>query len=567
MGEIHFDVSDPIPVALTLSATPASLSTPGATSLLSASCVMPDASLLDCTSRQTGTSYGVSNPAICSVSEGGEVSALASGTCLVTATNQGIVATRSIPITIGDDTDGDGLPDDYEAARSCLDPDTPDATADPDLDGLTNLAEFDGSGHPGFSGGTEPCIADTDGDALSDGMELGMQTDPLLADTDGDALLDGAEIARGTDPLDPDTDGDGLSDGTEVALSPCVDPLLVDTDGDGLSDANEDCDADRLANGDETDIFTDPGNPDSDGDGIPDGTEITAGCDPLVPDFTTVTGRTVDAQGTPLPGAQVTILEHQGTSDPSGNFTIPSVGVCPVREVELAAEAFSGGTRLAGHVTFQPNVGAITDAGDVTLRPVAFPHFPEPLFGVGKNPATLVSADFDADGVVDLATANERSNDLSILLGKGDGTFRPAMAISLLSSTAPSGMVAGDLNLDGMTDLVVSHGEGAFVSALLGNGDGTFQSPLTSPFSISQYGGALASEDFNGDGKPDLAVTHEHAAQISVLLGNGEGTFTPSTTYGTGQTPSAMAVADLDGDGDADLAVTNRIPNTLSILL
>ncbi len=161
-------------------------------------------------------------------------------------------------------------------------------SADPDMDGLTNREEKELK--------TNPRVADTDGDGLSDGDEvLKYHTDPLKADTDGDGLSDGDEVTKyHTDPLKADTDGDGLSDGDEVTKYH-TDPLKADTDGDGLSDGDEvtkyktdplkaDTDGDGLSDGDEvTKYKTDPLKADTDGGGVNDAKEIENKTNPLDP--------------------------------------------------------------------------------------------------------------------------------------------------------------------------------------------------------------------------------------------------------------------------------------------
>jgi hypothetical protein len=138
---------------------------------------------------------------------------------------------------------------------------------DPDSDGLGDCAEA------GL--GTDPTLADSDGDGLSDGDELAVHsTDPLDPDSDDDGLSDGDEVGvHATNPLDADSDDDGLSDGAEIATH-STDPLDPDSDDDGLSD------------GAEVDThFTAPLDPDSDDDGLPDGVEVTQhGTNPLDPD-------------------------------------------------------------------------------------------------------------------------------------------------------------------------------------------------------------------------------------------------------------------------------------------
>ncbi len=160
--------------------------------------------------------------------------------------------------------------------------------ADPDRDGLTNAEEK--------QLGTNPRVADTDGDGLSDGDEVfKYKTNPLKADSDGDGLSDGDEVLKyHTDPNKADTDGDGLNDGDEV-MKYHTDPLKADTDGDGLSDGDEvlkyhtdplkaDTDGDGLKDGDEVMKYhTDPLKADTDGGSVNDGTEVANGTNPLDP--------------------------------------------------------------------------------------------------------------------------------------------------------------------------------------------------------------------------------------------------------------------------------------------
>lgn len=164
------------------------------------------------------------------------------------------------------DADGDGLSDDWETFH--FGDEDAVASEDPDADGCTNACEFEA--------GTNPNVADTDGDGINDGDELDDGSDPLDAkdpkagDPDGDGLTTGEEFAFGTDPNDADTDGDGLSDGDEVNVYE-TDPLDVDSDGDGVED------------GDEIAAGSDPNKVDTDGDGDDDFKEIQCGSDPADP--------------------------------------------------------------------------------------------------------------------------------------------------------------------------------------------------------------------------------------------------------------------------------------------
>ncbi len=126
-------------------------------------------------------------------------------------------------------------------------------------------------------------------------------------------------------------------------------------------------------------------------------------------------------------------------------------------------------------------------------------------------------------------------------------------------------VAVGDFNGDGKLDLVTANNVDNTVSVLLGNGDGTFASQVTYP--VGNYPSSVATGDFNGDGKLDLVTTNYNDNTISVLLGNGDGTFASQLVSPVGKSPSAVAVGDVNNDGNLDLAVVNTFDNTVSILL
>jgi hypothetical protein len=149
---------------------------------------------------------------------------------------------------------------------------------------------------------------------------------------------------------------------------------------------------------------------------------------------------------------------------------------------------------------------------------------------------------------------------VSILLGNGDGTFQTAL--NYPAGTVCFSVAVGDFNGDGKPDLAVANSS---VSVLLGNGDGTFQAAVN--YLAGPYSTSVAVGDFNGDGKLDLALTDESGSSASVLVGNGDGTFQPAVSFGTGAEPVSIAVGDFNGDGKADLAIANEASNNVSILL
>jgi len=205
----------------------------------------------------------------------------------------------------------------------------------------------------------------------------------------------------------------------------------------------------------------------------------------------------------------------------------------------------------------------------------------------GSDSSALAVGDFNGDGIPDLAVTNGsqtiactggyecnpgwvyQGTTVSVLLGRGDGSFGPPLAYQTASD--PESVAVGDFNKDGKLDLVVVGGVGP-ASILLGNGDGTFQKAMEFPIEEISPDGiavpiAVAVGDFNLDGRQDVVVGSGYGdAVIGLLLGNGDGTFQPFTTCGTGTEPYMIAVGDSNHDGKPDLATANRISGTVSIL-
>jgi len=196
--------------------------------------------------------------------------------------------------------------------------------------------------------------------------------------------------------------------------------------------------------------------------------------------------------------------------------------------------------------------------------------FQQPVENVTGLSGQLLGGDFNGDGKLDIGigTATGGGGGVEVLLGNGDGTL--AHALDYTTDQRPNAVTTGDFNADGKLDLATANYSCAgscsgTVSILLGNGDGTF-GPHTE-FPVGTLPSALTTGDFNGDGKLDLAVVNSADNTVSVMLGTGQGTFSPHVDYATGRSPQRIAVADFNRDGTLDLAVTNFGDNTVSILL
>ena len=190
-----------------------------------------------------------------------------------------------------------------------------------------------------------------------------------------------------------------------------------------------------------------------------------------------------------------------------------------------------------------------------------------------KNPNSVTTGDFNGDGKTDLATANYGSNTVSVLLGTGTGTFGAKTDNGI--GTNPISVTSGDFNRDGYPDLVTANNIACTVSILLNTttpitaavtfATKTDYSTGTGPGSMIHR--AVATDDFNRDGKLDLATANASADNISILLGTGDGIFGTKMDYSAGNGTYLVATGDFNKDGKADLAAANGGTNTASILL
>jgi hypothetical protein len=186
---------------------------------------------------------------------------------------------------------------------------------------------------------------------------------------------------------------------------------------------------------------------------------------------------------------------------------------------------------------------------------------------VGNMPSAIATGDFNSDAIMDMAVANRTDNTVLIMIGNADGTFTPAAGSPPPTGSKPVALVAVDLNHDDKLDLAVANSGDNTVSILAGNGDGTF---LVRPsVTVGQRPSALAWGDFNHDTKPDLVVVNQNDPSISILQGNGDGSFQVTHTYftGPGSVPTGVAVGAFTASGKPDLAVSNSGSNALGIFL
>src|SRR6266513_4901807 len=286
-----------------------------------------------------------------------------------------------------------------------------------------------------------------------------------------------------------------------------------------------------------------------------------------------------------LPGGPGFVMTVNGTGFASGatvEFNGNALTTTFVSDHQLTAAVPTGDIATAGTASIVvATSGTAHLTSNVVFFPVATPEAsvnfsdaagsPIPL---GIKPAVVAVADFNGDGKQDVAVTHAfNQGTIDILLGNGDGTFTQAPGSPIPIGIAAGYILVGDFNGDGKPDLAVqeeSTNTAAIIEVFLGNGDGTFV-PAPGPTSfMEELSPVIAAGDFNGDGKLYFAVAHHFSNSLSILLGNGDGTLaqpvdTPVPADALGG--SIIATGDFNGDGILDLAIATGRANATTILL
>jgi FG-GAP-like repeat len=261
--------------------------------------------------------------------------------------------------------------------------------------------------------------------------------------------------------------------------------------------------------------------------------------------------------------------------DGSGGFLAPvSYGVGGAVPVWPAVADFNrdGNPDLAISVTTTDSVAVLLGNGDGTFQPAV-------NYTVGGGPQGIATGDVNGDGLPDIVSADECGDDpacrdgtVSVLLGNGDGTFQPRLVFA--EGIFPLSVAIADFNGDRHPDLAIANPCGTdeacssvgSVGIMLGNGDGTFESVVN--YSTTSYLTTRVDVGkFNHDGYPDVVAVNIQYSNITVLTGNGDGTFQPGDDYVVGLNPNAVAVGRFNQDNAFDIAVTDQNSFEVSVLL
>lgn len=211
------------------------------------------------------------------------------------------------------------------------------------------------------------------------------------------------------------------------------------------------------------------------------------------------------------------------------------------------------GAMAFADTTANTTLGAVT-ISTASLTPAFGAPFPIPLTGLATS---LAAADLNGDGITDLAVADAVNNSVHVLLGSGHGAFAPQKDYTL-GSDVPTSILIADVNHDGVPDLVLAT-TGNHIDVLLGNGDGTFQAVKSSTLPMEPA--SIALGDLDGDGIMDLVAAGESGTTtLATLRGNGDGTFQPATSYTTAMLYSntSLVLADFNGDGALDVILQSN---------
>jgi hypothetical protein len=221
--------------------------------------------------------------------------------------------------------------------------------------------------------------------------------------------------------------------------------------------------------------------------------------------------------------------------------------------------SLSGSFSGDGTAVTNVELGTIRSGGSIWWPAVFAPGYAVPT---GAWPNSVVAADVNGDGKVDLINSDYEFSTVSVLTNDGSGRF--AVTVTLTTGNSPASVVAADVNGDGKVDLITANIGDDTLSVFTNNGSGGFA--LAESLAVGPDPYSLLAADVNGDGKPDLLCTANHGNSISVLTNDGSGGFAPAPSVTSGLNPAGLVAADVNGDGRIDLVCGNLIGTSLSVL-
>ncbi len=292
--------------------------------------------------------------------------------------------------------------------------------------------------------------------------------------------------------------------------------------------------------------------------------------------------RSTEFNGIGLFDGELSQLTVQGGYGSDGMISSSIGGALGTGEFQTARSyALAGGSYTTGVTTGDFNgdgvldvatagtllntVGILLGRGDGSLSSSTS----YPTGSGGTEPRAIDTGDFNRDGILDLVTANSLSNSISVLTGRGDGSFSSAQSYpnGTMTPYDVQDVSIGDFNGDGILDLATAEATSNTVGILIGRGDGTFN-PRKS-FASQGDAGALTTGDFNNDGILDIATHNKTTNSVDILRGVGDGTLQYATSFSAGASGNASSIstADFNGDGFLDLVTANSDGDSATVML
>ena len=245
------------------------------------------------------------------------------------------------------------------------------------------------------------------------------------------------------------------------------------------------------------------------------------------------------------------------------------------RRILLRAEDNQPATFFVGErfpvslAQYSNSLGTGATTGGTSILGLSTSDFPVTNYATGNAPDFVTTADLNGDNFQDLIVSNFTDDTLSIFLGNGDGTFQNPATLKPTTGKGPISIATGTFNAKNNTNvgLAVANETDNTVTILLGNGDGTFTAASGSPIKTGNHPVSVVSATLIAGGQFDLLVANQQDDTVSVFMGNGDGTFAAPVNLTTGKGPTGLVVADFNNDGKLDLAVTNQTDNSVTVYL
>src|SRR3984885_13300982 len=245
------------------------------------------------------------------------------------------------------------------------------------------------------------------------------------------------------------------------------------------------------------------------------------------------------------------------------------------RRILLRAEDNQPATFFVGErfpvslAQYSNSLGTGATTGGTSILGLSTSDFPVTNYATGNGPDFVTTADLNGDNFQDLIVSNFTDDNLSIFLGNGDGTFQNPATLKPTTGKGPISIATGTFNAKNNTNvgLAVANETDNTLTILLGNGDGTFTAASGSPIKTGNHPVSVVSATLIAGGQFDLLVANQQDDTVSVFMGNGDGTFAAPVNLTTGRGPTGLVVADFNNDGKLDLAVTNQTDNSVTVYL